>query len=100
MTYLNLLLVVVAVQQALDVWTTKVALATGRAKEANGPLNRLMEKIGIIPALLCTKLAFGTLVVLTAEPTVVWYVVLGAIIALYTWVLFNNIRVLKKIGAL
>jgi hypothetical protein len=100
MTLLYVLLAIVIIQQALDVWTTKVALGTGRAREANGPLRRLMDKIGIMPTLLGTKALFGALVALTVQDTVVWYVVLGLIIALYTWVLFNNFRVLKKIGAL
>ena len=100
MTLLYVLLAIVIIQQALDVWTTKVALGTGRAREANGPLRRLMDKIGIMPTLLGTKTLFGALVALTVQDTVVWYVVLGLIIALYTWVLFNNFRVLKKIGAL
>ena len=100
MSLIYVLLTVVAIQQVLDVWTTKVALDTGRAQEANGPLKRLMDKVGIMPALLCTKLIFGAMVLFTVQDTVVWYVVLGLIIALYTYVLVNNFRVLRKIGAL
>ena len=100
MTYIYVLIAVIAVQQALDVWTTITALNTGRAREANGPLRRLMDRIGVLPTLLSTKLVFGALVVFTVQATLVWYVVLGCIIALYTWVLFNNFRVLRKIGAL
>lgn len=100
MTYLNLMLVVVAIQQVLDVWTTRAALATGRATEANGPLKRLMDKVGVMPALITIKVAFGAVIALTLQDTVGWHISLCAIIALYTWVLFNNFRVLKKIGAL
>jgi len=99
-TYIYLMIAVIAVQQALDVWTTITALATGRAKEANGPLRKLMDTVGVLPALLCTKVVFGALVVFTAQATLAWYMVLGLLIALYTWVLFNNFRVLRKIGAL
>ena len=100
MTLITVLLIVVAIQQVLDVWTTKVALGTGRAEEANGPLRRLMDKVGIMQALVGTKLVFGVMLFFTAQDTVVWYVVLGLIIALYTYVLINNFRVLRKIGAL
>jgi len=100
MTILHILLTIVAIQQVLDVWTTKVALASGRAKEANGPLRRFMERVGIMPALLFTKLMFGALIFFTVQDTTGWYISLGAIVALYTYVLFNNLRVLRKIGAL
>jgi hypothetical protein len=99
-TYIYIMMIVIAVQQALDVWTTKTALATGRAREANGPLRELMDHVGVMPALLCTKVLFGATIAFTAQATLVWYIVLSALIALYTWVLFNNFRVLKKIGAL
>lgn len=100
MTLITVLLIVVAIQQVLDVWTTKVALGTGRAKEANGPLRRLMDKVGIMPALLFTKAVFGALIFFTVQDTVMWYVSLGLIIALYTYILTNNFRVLRKIGAI
>ena len=100
MSLLYVLLIILAIQQALDVWTTKVALGTGRAREANGPLKRLMDKVGIMPALLGTKVLFGALIAFTVQDTVIWYVVLGLLNTLYTWVLVNNFRVLRKLGAL
>lgn len=100
MTYLNLMLAVVAIQQVLDVWTTRVALATGRATEANTPLKHLMDKVGIMPALISIKLAFGAMIVLTIQDTTGWYISLGAIIILYTYVLYNNFTVLRRLGVL
>ena len=100
MTLLNLLIITLVVQQVLDVWTTKKALDTGKAKEANGPLRRLMDSVGVMPALLLTKCIFVPMVLMLADATIAWYIVLGSLVALYTWVLANNFRVLKKIGAL
>ena len=100
MTLLNILIITLVAQQVLDVWTTKKALDTGKAKEANGPLRRLMDSVGVMPALLLTKCIFVPMVLLLADATIAWYIVLGSLVALYTWVLTNNFRVLKKIGAL
>ena len=100
MTLLYTLLVILFVQQVLDVWTTKTALDTGRAREANGPLSRLMNTVGVMPALLGTKVLFGGLVAFTVEDTVAWHLVLVALVLLYAWVLTNNFRVLRKLGEL
>ncbi len=100
MTILNVLITTLVIQQALDVWTTKKALDTGKAQEANGPLRKLMDSVGVMPAMLVTKCTFIPMVLFLADATIAWYIVLGALVALYTWVLTNNFRVLKKIGAL
>lgn len=100
MTYLNALIAVAVIQQLLDMWTTIKALETGRAREANKPLERLMHKVGVTPALAIVKLPMIAILILMPEATMAWYVGLGVIVAGYTWLLYNNFTVLKRLGVL
>ena len=100
MTYLNMLIAVAVIQQLLDAWTTVKALGTGRAKEANGPLNYLMRKVGVKPALVIVKVPMIYVLVVSPAPTLAWYAGLCVIIAGYTWLLHNNFTVLKRLGVL
>lgn len=100
MTYLNALIAMAVVQQLLDMWTTIKALETGRAREANKPLERLMDKVGVTPALAIVKLPMIAILILIPEATIVWYVGLGVIVVGYTWLLYNNFTVLKRLGVL
>jgi hypothetical protein len=100
MTYLNTLIAVAVIQQLLDMWTTIKALETGRAREANKPLANLMDKVGVIPALSAMKAPMIAILVLLPEATWPWYVVLGLIVSGYTWLLYNNFTVLRRLGVL
>lgn len=100
MLYIYILVTILIVQQLLDVFTTVTALKTGKAVEANKILKKAMDKIGVTPALVAFKIPFVTLILLFPEPTVVWYVALLTAVLGYTWVLYNNFTVLRRIGAL
>lgn len=94
------LIAVAVIQQVLDAWSTVKALETGRAMEANAPLRRLMDKVGVKQALAIVKIPMIAILVLLPEPMWPWYVALGAIIIGYTLLLVNNYRTLKKLGVL
>ena len=100
MTYIYILVAIVIIQQVLDMWTTIKALETGRAREANGPLRKLMDKVGVTPALLLVKVPFCLMLLLVPAATWYWYGVLGLLAAGYTWLLYNNFTVLKRLGVL
>ena len=97
---LVLLIAVAVIQQVLDAWSTVKALATGRAKEANPPLRRLMDKVGVIPALAIVKIPLIVFLVILPTPTTAWYISLGVIVTAYTFLLVHNYKTLKKLGVL
>lgn len=79
--------------QVADLLSTVVALRNPRLKEANGPLNKLMSAIGVLPALLLAK---------SAAMGVIWYYQadigqwLIALCVLYAVVVANNVRLILK----
>ena len=79
--------------QVADLLSTVVALRNPRLKEANGPLNKLMSAIGVLPALLLAK---------SAAMSVIWYYQadigqgLIALCVLYAVVVANNVRLILK----
>ena len=79
--------------QVADIVTTIIALR-GQAHEANPLLARLMEKIGVVPALLLIKCAFITFL---------WYYqallpveLLWALCAFYVWIVWGNVQTIRK----
>jgi len=82
---------------ALDAWTTRRALKSGKAKEANGPLRRLMDKIGVKPAMLVVSLA-ALLPVWYFRIDDLW--VQALLLGINAAAVINNLRVLRRIGAL
>jgi len=94
------LIAIAVIQQVLDAWSTVKALETGRAKEMNGPLNYLMKKVGVKPALVIVKVPMIYVLIASPAPTLAWYAGLCLIIAGYSWLLYNNFSVLRRIGAL
>lgn len=94
------LIAVTVIQQVLDAWSTVKALETGRAMEANAPLRRLMDKVGVVQALAIVKIPMIAILVLLPEPTMAWYIGLGVIVIGYTFLLVNNYRVLRRLGVL
>lgn len=79
--------------QVADLLSTVVALRNPRLKEANGPLNKLMSAIGVLPALLLAKVT---------AMSVIWYYQadigqwLIALCVLYAVVIANNVRLILK----
>ena len=94
------LIAVAVIQQVLDAWSTVKALETGRAMEANAPLRRLMDKVGVVQALAIVKIPMIAILVLLPEPTMAWYISLGVIVIGYAFLLANNYRVLRRLGVL
>ncbi|AXE31648.1 hypothetical protein DK842_18125 [Chromobacterium phragmitis] len=88
----RLLILLVIVQQLLDIASTWYALCTGVGHEANSWLARVMGRIGVLPALLLTKLALLAVCWWLRPP---WpaYAILAAI---YTAVLINNARAIHQ----
>lgn len=81
--------------QVLDLLTTVIALRHPRAREANGVLAKLFAAVGVVPGLLLVKGGFVALLLWAAPglPPQVVYLLL----ALYIWVLINNLRTLRRL---
>ena len=90
-TILWLLFALFAVLQVLDIITTIKAI-DGGAVEANPIIKALMDKIGMVPALLVSKA-----VIVAPLGGVVWFYPstllcggLGGLVLFYGWVCWNN----------
>jgi len=86
------LYILIALQVA-DIVTTLLCLRTGRAKEANPVLARLFAAVGAVPGLLLVKGGFVAFLWWAAPSLPVQVVYL--LMALYIWVLINNLRTLR-----
>ena len=94
---LEVLIAILAVQQVLDVYTTSEALKTGRAKEVNPLVRGLMDRVGVMPALVSIKLAFMGLIWYTQSDHWLYLAVLGWAVVFYAILLKNNFHTLSKI---
>ena len=95
----NLSLVVLAIfilLQIADVVTTYLSLKRPDRAEANGFVKAIMDKIGILPALIITKATVIGLFVLAYIYLASIYltVAMGAVCVFYVWVIINNVRML------
>jgi hypothetical protein len=80
--------------QALDVVSTYLCIKSGKGREANRWLSMLMDKLGVIPALVLTK---GTLIVLLVMyGSLIQNEVLIGLNVLYAIVVANNFKILKS----
>jgi len=86
------LILIVVIQQLLDIASTWYALRTGIGREANSWLARVMGRIGVLPALLLTKLALLAACWWLRPPWLA-YAILAVI---YTAVLINNFRAIHQ----
>jgi len=94
----NPLYILIALQ-LLDLLTTVVALRNQRLTEGNsvGLIQKMMDKIGVQPALVVIKLAFAAIIfwalpLIPAELAAVpWLVAAG-----YCWVVYNNIKLIRS----
>ncbi len=97
---LEFLLVVLALLQILDIYTTYNILKLG-GRELNPILNKLFDKVGVIPGLIVPKsiyigiLMYYYLVNSTSMQSFGWLVSLTVIVLIYIGVVFNNFKVLK-----
>lgn len=94
---IEILIGILAVQQLLDIYTTKAALDTGRAREMNAVVLSAMRAIGVLPALVLIKAGFMGLVWYCQTDHWLYLVVLGWAVVFYSVVLRNNFRVLRKL---
>lgn len=87
-------LYILIILQLLDILTTYVSMADGKAHEANPWIANIMRKVGVLPALLLIK---GPLIVGFwlgrdyIHPYALW-----ALCAVYAVVIINNFRVMTK----
>jgi hypothetical protein len=97
---LELLLIVLALLQILDIYTTYNILKLG-GRELNPMLNKLFEKVGVVPGLIVPKsiyiavLTYYYLFNSTSMQSFEWLVSLTVIVLIYVGVVFNNFKVLK-----
>lgn len=89
-----ILLAVFIALQAGDFYTTYTILKTGKGYEANPILKWVFDRIGFTVGLAIFK---GLAVAVGVYAAQFWngYYVLIPMVALYTWVVFNNFNVLK-----
>jgi hypothetical protein len=91
----GLLFTLFALLQCIDLYTTYTIIKTGKGYEANPFLAWIFDRIGYVAGLLIFKglaIAIGLFVVQFWNG----YYVLAPLIALYTWVVYNNYKVLNK----
>lgn len=93
---MNELLATLILLQIGDFITTKKGMEIG-LREVNPLLRRLMDKVGVVPALLLAK----SLAVIGG--VVLWYlqqeIVIGALIVFYLYVVINNYYEIKNAGS-
>jgi hypothetical protein len=90
-----ILLAIFIALQAGDFYTTYNILKTGKGYEANPALAWVFSKIGYVTGLTIVK---GMAVAVGIYAAQFWngYYVLAPMTALYTWVVWNNYKVLTK----
>lgn len=94
MDLVKLLFVLFALLQLADAVTTIIVLDKG-GREANPVMNWLFDKFEVIPTFIITK---GVVIALfwyysEAIPLAVWL----AMIAFYSWVVYNNLGIIEKL---
>jgi hypothetical protein len=96
--HLNEILLTIAILlQIGDGVTTWLCLRSPDRYEANKALKWLMDRIGVIPSLLLTKLAFSALLITGTMlyPSAYLTAILGIVCAGYAYVVWQNYRLLK-----
>lgn len=79
--------------QILDLLSTVIALRNPSLKEANGPLSRIMQAVGVLPALMAVKCAAMLIIWHFRADMGAWITLLCV---LYAVVVANNIRLIKR----
>lgn len=91
------LLIAVIVLQLADIVTTYLIVSRPGGRELNPVLAALFRAVGLLPGLLIIKCAFVALLVWAAP--VLHIAVLVLICLGYCWVVWHNVRALRKGGA-
>lgn len=82
--------------QLADAITTVLFIQKG-GYERNPFIAWVMERIGVIPALMAVKIPLCAVLVWANKYPEVQWVFAGAI-ALYVWVVWNNIKVIRRLS--
>lgn len=95
---ISFLLAVFTIQQILDIYTTHKALSTGKAAEANPAVQWFLDQFGSPEGLIVMKAGLMAFIFsISSEAT--WFgVAMFICVGLYSWVLYNNFKVLNSIG--
>lgn len=87
------LALILFVLQLADLISTAMLLRESGFKESNPIMAKVMDKLGVLPALFVTKgLACAAIVWLYPAPVYV----LAPLVIIYGWVVANNLRYLLK----
>jgi len=96
MTYLILILLIL---QLGDAYTTYVAITSGKGQEANPVFKRLIDAIGLVPAIAFFKLGLSGLAIamyfngLLVDDAALYGV--GALVIFYFFIVTQNVSVLR-----
>lgn len=85
-----ILAVVLIILQLGDWWTSRIALNRGIGTEANPVAAFFMRFVGVDGYFAIKTVAVASLVWLIPSP-----VLLGALVALYAWIVWNNWKVIR-----
>jgi hypothetical protein len=89
------LLILILLLQVADIYTTLRVLSQG-GRERNKLVKWLMDRIGVLPALLASKaVVIAGLVFLYFGAYLIFYPVVGGLVCLYSWVVWRNYREIK-----
>lgn len=93
--FLYIMTVIFVILQIADICTTQRALKSSNAVERNPIVRAVMNKIGIIQALVCIKIIVVAVIIniVVFFPSIYLIGVLIALNIFYTIVVFNNYRV-------
>ena len=96
----TILLIIFTGLQLVDAYTTRTGLKRGGAREGNPLLLRMMNRLGVVPAIVVSKVAMIGLAAAAVAyaPGAVTTVSLALACAFYAWIAFNNLRVIKGRG--
>lgn len=83
--------------QLVDFATTHYALRQPGTKEGNGVMAWLMARIGVLPALIVTKLGFAVVLWVYGPLAPMW--ALWIVLVVYLVVAVNNVRVIRSVRA-
>ena len=90
-----ILLVIFIILQCADLYTTYTIIKTGKGYEANPFLAWIFDRIGYTAGLLIFK---GLAIAIGLYAVQYWnsFYLFVPLIALYSWVVYNNYKVLNK----
>ena len=88
----SMILYLLILLQVLDLASTVIVLHNPKLTEGNGILKPMFDVLGVLPTLVVVKLGFIGLLFWAAPQVPVE--VLYALIVFYSWVVFNNVKLL------